>query len=66
MLFEVNRIYNNKEGKQMARMKAFYENEIVKLKIRMEDGYDELMSKKQISRLKKEIKVFKSGQKVKP
>lgn len=65
VLFEMNRIYGAKEDRRVNKLKDHYESEANALKKRFEENYDELLAKKQINRLKKELRVAKSCKKVK-
>lgn len=49
----MNRIYTSKEDKQIKKVRSSYENELTRLKKKFEESYDELLAKKQITRLKK-------------
>lgn len=59
----MNRIYTAKEEKTVHRVKSHYEQEILKLRKQLERTYDEILTKKQITRLKKELSAVKSVQK---
>jgi hypothetical protein len=63
VLFEMNRLYTAKEERIISKIKQSHELEINKIKKQMELGYDEVLTKKQVSRLKKELSVVKSAQK---
>ena len=63
VLFEMNRVYTAKEDKAIQRVRNHYEQEICKLKKQLERTYDEILTKKQITRLKQELRVVKSVQK---
>jgi DNA-binding transcriptional regulator YiaG len=62
----MNKIYSNKEEKAIQRLKQAYETEITKLRKQLELGYDDFLAKKQLNRLKKELRVVKSTQKRTP
>jgi hypothetical protein len=65
VLFEINRIYAAKEERNLKKIKENNEHEMAKLKKKLQETYDEMLAKKQITRLKKEIRVMKSVQKTK-
>lgn len=63
MLFELNKLWLAKEESVLARCRLTYEGEIARLKRKTEERYDEMVARKQIQRLKKEltdVKVLKS------
>lgn len=55
VLFELNKIWASKEEMHIRRVKEYYEGEIAKLKKKGEIKYDEMVARKQIQRLKKEL-----------
>lgn len=66
VLFEMNKIYSSKEEKAVQRLRQNYEAELAKLRKQLELGYDDFLAKKQLNRLKKELRVVKSAQKRTP
>jgi hypothetical protein len=65
VLFELNRIYLSKEEKALGRLTHIHELEIAGYRKQLCCSYDELLAKKQIERLKKEVQVAKHLQKSK-
>jgi hypothetical protein len=63
ILFELNKIWLAKEEVHINRVKESYENEINKLKKKTEERYDEMVARKQIQRLKKELQDTKFSKK---
>ena len=63
VLFQINRIYLSKEEKSIKKVRTGYQQEIQRLKRQIQHGYDEVLTKKQVSRLKKELSVVKSTHK---
>ena len=55
MLFGLNQIWLAREENHVKRVRESYEAEIQKLRKKMEQRYDEMLARKQIERLKKEV-----------
>ena len=55
VLFELNKIWLGREEARVKRVKEMYDHEIGRLKKKGEIRYDEMVARKQIQRLKKEL-----------
>lgn len=55
MLFGLNQIWLAREENHVKRVRENYETELQKLRKKMEQRYDEMLARKQIERLKKEV-----------
>ena len=62
LLSSLNKIWKTKEKKEINKIKNKYQNEIIDLKrkLAMKSGYDEFISQKTISKLKKDLKKTKT------
>ena len=60
VLFELNKIWLGREEAHVRRVKDAYDQEICKLKKKGEIRYDEMVARKQIQRLKKQLQEVKN------
>lgn len=60
ILFSLNQIWLAREECHLRRVKDSYDNEIKRLKKRNEERYDEVIARKQIERLKREVSKAKN------
>lgn len=62
-LFELNKLWLIREENHISRIKESYEAEIARLRKKSEERYDEMVARKQIQRLKKELQDSKFSKK---
>ena len=65
VLFQMNKIYGVRQQTVVQQLKGQYTQQLAQLKRKNQENYNEALAKKQITRLKKELRTAKSTQKVK-